>query len=184
MMRKNVWLAIALVTILPVMLFMASCSAKKMVQTEPVSKTETEAQKTPDRPAEVAEQVKENRLPEESVAREVAKTALVKENVHFAFDSSILSDQAKQILNSKAEYLRMNPDITITVEGHCDERGTDAYNTTLGERRAESVKIFLVNLGIDTNRLHTVSYGKERPIAKGHDEATWAKNRRAQFVIN
>ncbi len=187
MMRKKVWLALVLVMMLPVMLFMASCSTKKMVQTEPVPTNEPEVQKAQDKPAEVAEQdgrLKEDKLREESAAREAAKTAFVKENIHFAFDSSVLSDQAKQILNNKAEYLRTNPDMTITVEGHCDERGTDTYNIALGERRAESVKIFLANLGIDTNRLHTISYGKERPIATGHDEVAWAKNRRAQFVIN
>ena len=70
------------------------------------------------------------------------------------------------------------------MEGHCDDRGTSEYNIALGERRAESVRMFLVNLGIDTNRLNTVSYGEERPIAMGHNEASWATNRRAQFVIN
>jgi peptidoglycan-associated lipoprotein len=119
----------------------------------------------------------------EAPARE-SQEAFVSENIYFAFDSSVLSDQAQQILNSKAEYLRTNPDITITVEGHCDDRGTNAYNVVLGERRAKSVKIFLTGLGIGTNRLNTVSYGEERPIATRHDEASWAQNRRAQFVIN
>ncbi len=170
-MRNNVWLAIALVMVLPVMLFTASCT-KKAVQTQAVSMTEPEVQKAPDRSAEQAP------------AREAAETAFVNENIHFAFNSSALSDQARQILNSKADYLRTNPDITITVEGHCDDRGTDAYNIALGERRAESVKNLLVDLGIGTNRLNTVSYGEERPIVMGHNEASWAKNRRAQFVIN
>ena len=71
-----------------------------------------------------------------------------------------------------------------TVEGHCDNRGTEAYNIALGERRAESVKNFLVDLGISANRLKTISYGEERPIAMGQDEASWAKNRRAQFMVN
>jgi peptidoglycan-associated lipoprotein len=190
-MRKKVWLALALVMIFPVMLFTASCT-KTMVQTQPVSTTEPKVQKAPDRSAEEAEQaahLKEDRLREEAAAREAdareaAKMAFVNENIYFAFDSSVLSDQAQQILNSKADYLRTNPDITITVEGHCDDRGTNAYNMVLGERRAKSVKIFLANLGIGTNRLKTVSYGEERPIATRHDEASWAKNRRAQFVIN
>lgn len=164
-MRNKGWLAIALGMMLPVMLFTASC-----------------AKKAPDRPAEVAEP--DGRLRAEAAAREAALAALVGENIHFAFDRSLLSDQARQILISKAEYLRTNPDITVTVEGHCDDRGTNAYNIALGERRAESVKMFLVDLGIGTNRLNTVSYGEERPIAMGHNEASWAKNRRAQFVNN
>jgi peptidoglycan-associated lipoprotein len=185
-MRKKVWLAIALVMIFSVMLFTTSCT-KTMVQTQPVSTTDSEVQKAPDRSAEEAEQaerLKEDRLRAEAAAREAAETAFVNENIYFAFDSSVLSDQAQQILNSKADYLRTNLDITITVEGHCDDRGTDAYNIALGEQRAESIKIILAGLGIGTNRLNTVSYGEERPIATRHDDASWAKNRRAQFVIN
>ena len=189
-MRSTGWLAIAPVIVLVVMLFTTSC-AKKMVQTEvqsqPVSMTEPEVQKTPDRSAKEAGQAgrpEEYRLWAEAAAREAAKRAFLKEHIHFAFGSSLLSDQARQILHGKAEYLRTNPEIVVTVEGHCDDRGTNAFNIGLGERRAESVKMFLVDLGIGTNRLNTVSYGEERPIAVGHDEASWAKNRRAQFVIN
>jgi len=72
----------------------------------------------------------------------------------------------------------------VTVEGYCDDRGTDAYNMALGKRRAESVRDFLVNLGIGRNRLNAVSYGEQRPIAMGQNENAWAQNRRAQFVIN
>jgi len=179
--------------VLPVMFFTASC-AKKVVQTQsqtqtqPVTMTKPEVQKAPDRPAEEAKKpdgrLEEVRLRAESATRLAALTAFVGENIHFAFDNSLLSEQARQTLISKAKYLRTNPDITVTVEGHCDDRGTNAYNIALGERRAESVKMYLVNLGIGTNRLNTVSYGEERPIATEHDEASWAENRRAQFVIN
>ena len=185
-MRIKVWLAIALVMILPVKFFIASC-AKTVVQTQPVSTTKPEIQKAQGISAEDAaraEWLKEELLQEEAAAREAAKASFVNENIYFAFDSSVLSDQAQQILNSKADYLRTNPDIMITVEGHCDDRGTDVYNIALGDRRAKSVKIFLVALGIDTNRLNTVSYGEGRPIATRHDDASWARNRRAQFVIN
>jgi peptidoglycan-associated lipoprotein len=185
-MRKNLWLAIALLMILPVMFFTASC-AKKVVQSEPLPPTQPEVSKATDRSAEKAEQagqLQEDRLRAEADAREAAGTAFVDENIHFAFDSAVLSEQAQQILNSKADYLRTNSSVTVTVEGHCDDRGTNDYNIALGERRAESVKNFLVDLGISTNRLNTTSYGEERPIAMGQNEASWAKNRRAQFVIN
>ncbi len=185
-MRKNVWLAMALVMILPAMFFTVSC-AKKVVQSEPAPMTQPEVSEASDRSAEEAEQagrLQEDRLRAEADAREAAGTAFVDENIHFAFDSAVLSDQAQQILNSKADYLRPNPGVTVTVEGHCDERGTNAYNIALGERRAESAKKFLVDLGISANRLNTTSYGEERPIAMGQNEASWAKNRRAQFVIN
>jgi len=82
-----------------------------------------------------------------------------------------------------SEYLRANPGVRVTVEGHCDERGTNEYNMALGDRRADSAKDFLVNLGIGADRLNAISYGEERPIAMGQNEASWAKNRRAQFVF-
>jgi len=194
-MRNKGWLAIALVMVLPIMLFTASCSKQAQTKSESMTGPEVqkaevqkaEAQKAQDSPAEEAKpdrQLEADRLQAETAAREAALTAFVGENIHFEFDSYMLSDQARQILVSKAEYLRTNPDITVTVEGYCDDRGTSEYNIALGERRAQSVKMFLVNLGIATNRLNTVSYGEERPIATGHDEASWAKNRRAQFVID
>ena len=185
-MSKKVWLYISFVVILSVMFFTVSC-AKKMVQNEPEPLTQSEVSKTPDRSAMEADQAKQKQddhLRSEEAASEAAGAAFVNETIHFSFDSALLSDQAQQILNDKADYLRTNSGVTVTVEGHCDERGTDAYNIALGERRAESVKNFLVDLGISANRLNSVSYGEERPIAIGQDEASWAKNRRAQFVIN
>ena len=185
-MRKKVWLAIALVMILPVVFFSISCT-KKLVQTEPSQTTPSEISESSSSTVNEAEQTiqpQEDRLRAEEAAREAAGAAFVTENIYFSFDSSLLSDQAQHILNSKADYLRINSGVTVTVEGHCDERGTDAYNIALGERRAESVKNFLVDLGISANRLNTVSYGEERPIAMGQNEDSWAKNRRAQFVIN
>jgi len=178
-MRKNVWLAVVLVVILAAMIFTTSC-ATKMVQSEPVPATQKEVSKTADGSAKD----QEVRLSAEGVAREVDDTAFVKETVHFAFDSALLSEQTQQILMSNADYLRTNSEVRVTVEGHCDERGTDAYNIALGERRAEAVKNFLVDLGISANRLNTISYGEERPIASGQNEASWAKNRRAQLVNN
>ena len=185
-MRKNVWLAIVLVMILPVMFFTVSCT-KKVVQTEPAKTTPPEVSKASDETAgeaKQAEQLQEDQLQAEEAAREAAGMAFVNENILFSFDSFVLSDQAQQILNSKADYMRTNSGVTVTVEGHCDERGTEAYNIALGERRAESVKEFLIDLGISANRLNTVSYGEERPVDTGQNEASWAKNRRAQFVIN
>lgn len=185
-MSKRVWLSISFLVILSVMFFTVSC-AKKVVQNEPEPMTQSEVSKAPDKSvmeADQAKQKQEDRLRAEEAAREAAGAAFINEIIHFSFDSALLSDQAQQILNDKADYMRTNSGVTVTVEGHCDERGTDAYNIALGERRAESVKNFLVDLGISANRLNTVSYGEERPIAIGQNESSWAKNRRAQFVIN
>jgi len=87
------------------------------------------------------------------------------------------------MLTKNGKWLRINADVAITIEGHCDERGTNGYNLALGDRRAENVKTFLVDLGIGRTRLTTLSYGEEQPLDRGHDESAWAKNRRAHFLI-
>ena len=101
----------------------------------------------------------------------------------FDFDSYALRDDARTALDRDAKLLRDNPDVNVTIEGHCDERGTPEYNQALGERRAQAAKEYLVAAGIGAARLETVSYGKERPFSEGHDESAWAQNRRAHFVV-
>ena len=101
----------------------------------------------------------------------------------FPLDSSDLDETGRGVVDANAGLLKKNPSWVITVEGHADERGTAEYNIALGERRAVSVKNYLLSLGIAPDRLRTVSYGKEFPFEPGHDEAAYAKNRRAHFVI-
>ena len=101
----------------------------------------------------------------------------------FALDSSELDDTGRATVNANAEIMKKYPAWVVTVEGHCDERGTAEYNLALGERRAVAVKTYLVALGVAPDRLRTVSYGKEFPFDAGHTEAAWAQNRRAHFVI-
>jgi peptidoglycan-associated lipoprotein len=101
----------------------------------------------------------------------------------FDFDSYALRDDAKAALDKDAKALRDNKDANITIEGHCDERGTVEYNLALGEKRAGAAREYLVNAGVDASRIQTVSYGKERPFAEGHDESAWAQNRRAHIVL-
>ena len=101
----------------------------------------------------------------------------------FALDSADLDDTGRATVTADAELLKKYGTWQITIEGHCDERGTAEYNLALGERRAVAVKTFLVSLGISSDRLRTVSYGKEFPFEPGHTEDAWSKNRRAHFVI-
>ena len=101
----------------------------------------------------------------------------------FDYDSAELSADARAVLDTNAATLKKYASWTITIEGHCDERGTAEYNLSLGERRAVAAQSYLVSLGISASRLRTVSYGKEFPFDPGHDDAAWAKNRRAHFVI-
>jgi peptidoglycan-associated lipoprotein len=103
--------------------------------------------------------------------------------VFFEYDSSELTEAGISVLNENAQTLKTNPTWTITIEGHCDERGTAEYNLALGERRAVTARAYLVSLGLSVDRLRTVSYGKEFPFDPGHDEGAFSKNRRAHFVI-
>lgn len=103
--------------------------------------------------------------------------------VFFALDSSDVDQAGQQVLNANADILRKYPSWTITIEGHCDERGTAEYNLALGERRALAAKTYLVSLGVPADRLRTVSYGKEFPFDPGHNEEAWSRNRRAHFVV-
>lgn len=112
-----------------------------------------------------------------------AKAAFVDEDIHFAFDSFLLDAEAERILGEKAVWLQDNDGVSVQIEGHCDERGTSAYNLALGERRANTVQQYLTVLGIAPNRLSTISYGEEYPLDDGHNEAAWSRNRRAHFVI-
>ncbi len=103
--------------------------------------------------------------------------------VFFAFDSDELDDVARQALNDNAQVLKNYPAWVIAIEGHCDERGTAEYNLALGDRRAQAARNYLLSLGVSAARIRTVSYGKEFPFDPGHTEDSWAKNRRAQFMV-
>ena len=105
------------------------------------------------------------------------------DRVLFGYDSYSLTSEARAVLLAQAKWLQRFPSLNITVEGHCDERGTREYNLALGERRANSAKNYLVALGIAPSRVNTISYGKERPVAAGSNEAAWAKKRRAVTTI-
>jgi peptidoglycan-associated lipoprotein len=105
------------------------------------------------------------------------------QDVFFDFDKSLIRPDAKKSLEENVRWLRANPSAKILIEGHCDERGTREYNLALGQRRAKSAQDHLVAAGINAKRIRTISYGKERPFALGHDESAWKWNRRAHFVL-
>lgn len=104
--------------------------------------------------------------------------------VYFGYDRYDLSSDARSGLQAQAAWLQDHTSVKVTVEGHCDERGTREYNLALGDRRANSVKNYLVALGVDPSRIHTVSYGKERPVVTGSGEFSWSKNRRGYTRVN
>lgn len=103
--------------------------------------------------------------------------------VYFDFNSANLSSETKDALNNNAQFLKTNPTVKVQVEGHCDERGGVQFNLALGEKRAKGVREYLTAQGIDSGRLSIISLGKEKPVSFGHDEESWSKNRRANFVV-
>ncbi len=111
-------------------------------------------------------------------------TVNIGDRVFFGYDRVDLVPEAKQTLDLQAEWLNRYPNVSITVEGHADERGTREYNIALGDRRANAVRSYLVGKGVDGNRLQTISYGKERPAVFGTDEQSWAQNRRSVTKVN
>lgn len=125
-----------------------------------------------------AEQLEAQRL------AELQRQAIEKigaDKIYFAFDSNELTQESRQILTEKAELLKANPALSLLIEGHCDERGTNEYNLALGERRARAAYEFLVLLGVEASKLQIISYGEEYPAVQGANEEAWAKNRRAEF---
>ena len=103
--------------------------------------------------------------------------------VHFEFDKSQLTGEARMILDGNVKWILENPGVHIRIEGHCDERGTAEYNMNLGQRRSNSVRSYLIQKGVDPATLHTISYGEERPVNPNHNEEAWGQNRRAQFFV-
>ena len=109
--------------------------------------------------------------------------ALKSETVLFDFDSSVIKSSEKPKVAAVADYLKSNSAAAVRVEGNCDERGTEEYNRSLGERRALAVREELARLGIDATRVDTISYGKDKPAVQGHDESAWRQNRRDDFIV-
>ena len=108
----------------------------------------------------------------------------VGDRVFFDYDSSELDSDAQELLQDQVAWLKQYSDVSVIVEGHCDERGTREYNLALGEKRAQSVKNYLINLGISSDRVSTISYGKERPAVVGSNDGAWAQNRRSVTIVN
>lgn len=124
-----------------------------------------------------------SRQMEELRAEQIASAAAGLRDVLFAYDSFAISEEGRQVLARNAEWIKSNSGAHLTVEGHCDERGTSAYNLVLGEKRAKSVRNYLVELGLSPKQLPVVSYGKERPVCTEHTESCYAQNRRGHLVV-
>jgi peptidoglycan-associated lipoprotein len=127
----------------------------------------------------------EGAIPPETSSRGLDFSAVMNvslEDVFFGFDQYTLSQEALSALAKNVDTLKSNPKIVVQIEGHADERGTVEYNLALGQKRASAVRVYLINAGIDSGRIFTISYGKERPLDPEHNEEAWAKNRRAHLA--
>ena len=195
-MKKKLWICLSLLLVIPGLLIVTSC-AKKTVKVDLAQTQEKEAAKLTAEKAKQEEIARQRSLDEnrrqqaekhrqEEAARRkiiVARNLFINENIYFDFDRSNLKPETQEVLKRKAEWLRNNPGESVIIEGHCDERGTNEYNLALGDRRAQSAKNFLIDLGISESRLTTISYGEERPADPRHNENAWSKNRRDHFVL-
>ena len=164
---------LATATLLAALLMAVGCASRKQVSTaqvEPPPATTTPQETTPPPPPPPAPKDEEPTV----------KSALA--DAFFDYDEASLRADAKTALEGNAKWMEKNSNANVVVEGHCDERGSVEYNLALGERRAKAAKEYLVSYGIAATRLTTISYGKERPFDPGHDENSWAQNRRAHFV--
>lgn len=170
------WLMIALLLVIPVLLFTVGCQKKAVTQAKAPAPAPAAAPAPAPAPTP-------GKAPAPA-APPAASAMIMQEDIYYDFDKSTLRPAAQDDLMKKAAWLRANPNAAVTIEGHCDERGTNEYNLALGDRRADSAKSFLVDLGIAAPRLTTVSYGEERPVCSQHNEECWSKNRRAHFVVN
>ncbi|MDA3896278.1 MAG: peptidoglycan-associated lipoprotein Pal [Desulfobacteraceae bacterium] len=197
MKKGNIYVKIGLIILMGVFLMTVSSCSEKKPRLDPMEQYPSEtdvsteaAQGQEDANPSLSEeelqaQMEAQQLQEQEAVRikEEARMKFVNEDVYFSFDDATLSSDARMTLKQKVSWLRENPGASILIEGHCDERGTSEYNIALGQRRAQSIKTFMINAGINASRLSTVSYGEERPVDFANNETAWSKNRRAHFKI-
>jgi len=191
-----------LMPILLATLFVFSACAKKEVirnDAAPVSSQTVAAEAAPSQTAvtgdagvkeaaPTAAQASARQLADRDVSRQTGEPSVTPlpqelQKIYFDFDAATLSAAARDTLTGNSQVLKSNPQLTLRIEGHCDERGSDDYNLALSERRAQAALRYLTDLGIPAERLSTIGYGKEKPADPGHDEAAWARNRRDEFVV-
>jgi peptidoglycan-associated lipoprotein len=182
----------ATLVLMVVLAFVGACAKKKPAPVAsaappPAATAPAPAPSPPPRPAErVEESIPVPAISEDAIGNRSLED-LNRDSpfrpAFFGLDSSDLDDAGRAIVSANADIMKKYASWVVTIEGHCDERGTAEYNLALGERRAVAVKAYLVSLGVSSDRLRTVSYGKEFPFDPGHAETAWSKNRRAHFVI-
>jgi peptidoglycan-associated lipoprotein len=179
------WFLAVLVACLSFSLFFTTGCKKHAPQAQKTAEVEpVPAAEEPSEMGQLQEVTKEEQPPsgaEQPVSSEALGRGYILDPVHFDFDKYDIRPADRAVLAAHAEWLKQHPAVKVMIEGHCDERGTVEYNLALGDKRATAVRRYLIDLGINPDRLSWVSYGKERPVDPGHNEEAWFKNRRAEF---
>ena len=191
-MKKSVSIKICMVCVIMSLMLIVSCGKKK-VETAPAAAADmaTDTKPADDAANAATDTAKDedaaNMAADDNTGKREASGAAVADavgvsDIYFDYDSSDILSSETAALEAKAQWLKANPNVKTTIEGHCDERGTSEYNLALGDRRAARAKSFLEKLGISGSRMETVSYGEEKPAIPAHNEDAWSKNRRAHFT--
>ena len=193
-MRKTLWLMLIVAIAVGLAFSVSGCGKKKVTVDEEMGAAVEETAPKPGEPG--YEKIYEESMAAKEESLE-AQAAMEKEHevlegrtsapllpIYFDFDNSNIKEDQRARIEKNAAFLKQNKAVKVRIEGNCDERGTNEYNMALGERRAISAKKYLVNLGIHGDRMHTISFGEEKPLLHGHDEYSWAQNRRDDLVVN
>jgi len=192
-MPNNLKYAMRALFVLACLFLFCACAQKNVTSEATATQSSEDEALAATRAAELAQQQELERqralemqqLQQEAARREqmAARNIFQYEDVYFEFNRAELLSEAQDVISRKALWLWDHPDVSVIIEGHCDERGSEEFNMLLGEKRAGSVKTFLIGLGINPERLLAVSFGKELPVDPGHNEEAWSKNRRVHFRI-
>jgi peptidoglycan-associated lipoprotein len=168
--------AVLILSILAATMTLTSCASNKKKSSEITDNTTVDAQPTNENGNNSGMSLDINGDSDSNKAGAL-------KTVYFDYSSATIAGSTKETLNSNAEFLKKNTTVKVQVEGHCDERGSVQFNLALGEKRAKSVRDYLVGQGVTASRINIISLGKEKPVSFGHDEESWSKNRRANFVV-
>ncbi len=200
-MKNRMWVNLVMAVLVAGLFFTVSCAKKTIMSDAPAVQDQTTsadsdaaAKAAADAAAAAkaeAERIAQQNLEDQMASEKAlelskamaAKKRFANQDIHFKYDSSELTSMAKILLKEKSAWLKENSSVAVSIEGHCDERGTTEYNLALGERRASAVKMYLLDLGISGSRLNTISYGEEQPMDTGSSEDAYQQNRRAHFSI-
>ena len=192
-MKKTLWLMLIVIISVGLAFSVSGCAKKKVTAEEEMGAAVEETAPGPgeagyEKIYEESMATKEESLEAQAVMEKEPKvlegrTSAPLLPIYFDFDKSTIRENQRGRIEKNAAFLKENKQFRVRIEGNCDERGTNEYNMALGERRAIGAKKYLVNLGIHEDRMHTISYGEEKPLLHGHDEYSWAQNRRDDFVM-